>query len=57
MGDKFETIRKAIHRSFLPSLMEEMLLDNGPLHRLAYLPLKSADRSLTDPFESADANF
>jgi hypothetical protein len=57
MGDKFGTIREAIYRSFLPSLLKETLPDNDPLHRPAALPVKSAGLALTDPVESVDANF
>jgi hypothetical protein len=57
VGNKFGTVKEAMHRSFLPSLLKVTLPDNDPLHRLAALPVKSAGRALTDPVESADANF
>jgi hypothetical protein len=57
VGDEFDTIREAIHRSFLLSLLKETLPDNDPLQRLADLPMKSAGPALTYPVESADANF
>jgi hypothetical protein len=49
VGDKFGTVRKVMHRSFLPSLLKGALPDNDPLHRLADLPVKSAGPALTDP--------
>jgi hypothetical protein len=54
-GVKFHTIREAMHGSFIPSLLKEMLLDNDPIHRLAALPVKSAGLAMTYPVESADA--
>jgi hypothetical protein len=57
VGNKVGTVREAIHRPLFPSLLKETLLDNDPLHRLAALPVKSAGLALTDPVESADANF
>jgi hypothetical protein len=57
VGVKFDTVREALHRSFLPSLMKETLSDNDPLRRLAALPVKSVGLALTDPVESVEANF
>jgi hypothetical protein len=57
IGNKFDTIRESMHRSFLPPKMKETLSDNYPLHRLADLPAKSAGLALADPVESVDANF
>jgi hypothetical protein len=57
VGNKFGTVREAMHRSFLPYLLKEMLPYNDPLHMLAALPVKSSGLALTDPVESADANF
>jgi hypothetical protein len=42
MGDKFDTIGEAMHRSFVSSLMKETKSENDPLHRQAALPVKSA---------------
>jgi hypothetical protein len=57
VGDKFGTIRDAMHRSFLPSLLKDTLPNNDPLHRLAALPMKTAGLGLSDTIESDDANF
>jgi hypothetical protein len=57
VGEKFDTSREAIYRSFLPYLMKESLSDNGPLNQLSALPVKSNGLALTDPVESTDANF
>jgi hypothetical protein len=56
MGDKFGTIREAMHGPFLQSLLKEMLPENDSLHRLAALPVKSACLALAYPIESAEAN-
>jgi hypothetical protein len=57
VGEKCDTIRGAMHRSFLPFLIQETLSDNDPLHRLAALPVKSTGLTLTGPVESVDAHF
>jgi hypothetical protein len=56
-GNKCGTIREKMHRSFLPSLLKETLLDNDSFHRLAALPMKSTVLALTYPIESDDVNF
>jgi hypothetical protein len=49
--------------TYLPGCVLSILVENetlpvnDPLHRLAALPVKSAGLALTDPVESADANF
>jgi hypothetical protein len=57
VGEKCGTIREAMRRSFLPSLLKETLPGNDPIHRLAALPVKSAGLALKDPIESDDENF
>jgi hypothetical protein len=56
IGTKFACIRDGMQTTFLPSLLQDKIMDDYPVQRLVYLPVKTAGLALPDPMVNAQTH-